>query len=388
MTINRRRFIELGALGSALGAGRPDVAFASQATRSTGEADDRKVFLTGDGLNLTPAQYTRLLTRLVDERGIAPDNYVLGGLVDELELQFARVLGKERAVFMPTGTLANQLAVRVLAGGASRAVVQAESHLYMDSGDCVQTLSNITLMPLASGRATFTADELARLLDETHGGRVVKRVAAIQIETPVRRKQGEVFNPRDMAAVVAVARREGIKLHLDGARLFLEAGYSGKRITDYTAPFDTVYVSLYKYFNAAAGAILAGPHALLDDIYHTRRMYGGGLNQAWPYAAVALHYLDGFQERFARAIKVSEDFIRALKRVDGVAVEPVPSGTNLFRLRVLRTDAATLRTRLGARGIVLANPSAEGTFLVGVNESWNRTTGAELADAFTRDMRP
>ena len=146
-------------------------------------------------------------------------------------------------------------------------------------------------------------------------------------------------------------------------------------------------MSLYKYFNAAAGAILAGPHALLDDIYHTRRMYGGGLNQAWPYAAVALHYLDGFQERFARAIKVSEDFIRALKRVDGVAVEPVPSGTNLFRLRVLRTNAATLRTRLGTRGIVLANPSAEGTFLVGVNESWNRTTGAELADAVTREMR-
>jgi threonine aldolase len=384
--VNRRRFIELGALGSALGAGRPTFGFASQATRSTGEADDRKVFLTGDGLNLTPAQYTRLLTRLVDERGIAPDNYVLGGLVDELELQFARVLGKERAVFMPTGTLANQLALRVLAGGSSRAVVQAESHLYMDSGDCVQTLSNITLMPLASGRATFTADELARLLDETHGGRVVKRVAAIQIETPVRRKQGEVFNPRDMAAVVAVAKREGIKLHLDGARLFLEAGYSGKSLTDYTAPFDTVYVSLYKYFNAAAGAILAGPHALLDDIYHTRRMYGGGLNQAWPYAAVALHYLDGFQERFARAIRVSEDFIRALKRVDGVALEPVPSGTNLFRLRVLRTNAATLRTRLGARGIVLANPSAEGTFLVGVNESWNRTTGAELADAFTREL--
>ena len=385
--VNRRRFIELGALGSALGAGRPEFAFASQAPGSTGEADDRKVFLTGDGLSLTPAQYTRLLTRLVDERGIAPDNYVLGGLVDELELQFARVLGKERAVFMPTGTLANQLAVRVLAGGSGRAVVQAESHLYMDSGDCVQTLSNITLMPLASGRATFTADELARLLDETRGGRVVKRVAAIQIETPVRRKQGEVFNPSDMAAVVTVAKREGIKLHLDGARLFLEAGYSGKSITDYTAPFDTVYVSLYKYFNAAAGAILAGPHALLDDIYHTRRMYGGGLNQAWPYAAVALHYLDGFQERFARAIKVSEDFIRALKRVDGVAVEPVPSGTNLFRLRVLRTNAATLRTRLGARGIVLANPSAEGTFLVGVNESWNRTTGAELADAFTREMR-
>jgi len=388
-TVDRRRFLELGALGGALGVGIPELALGNQAGRAAGsvtDADDRRVYLTGDGLSLTPGQYGRLLTRLVEERGIAPDNYILGGVVDELETQFARILGKERAVFMPTGTLANQLAIRALAGGSSRAVVQAESHLYMDSGDCVQTLSNITLMPLAPGRATFTVDDLQRVLNETRGGRVVPRVSVIQIETPVRRKLGEAFGAMHMALVVAAARREGIRLHLDGARLFLEAGYTGRSVTEYTAPFDTVYVSLYKYFNAAGGAILAGPRALLDDIYHTRRMYGGALNQAWPYAAVALHYLNGFSERFARAIKVSDDLIRALDRVDGVAVERIPSGTNLFRLRVMRTNAPELQKRLEARGIVLANPTADGTFLVGVNESWNRTTGAELAAAFVREM--
>ena len=78
----------------------------------------------------------------------------------------AKLLGKERAVFMPTGTLANNLAIRTLAGGTGRAVVQADSHIYLDSGDCVQTLSNVTLMPLGEGRATFTAEELERLLAE------------------------------------------------------------------------------------------------------------------------------------------------------------------------------------------------------------------------------
>lgn len=387
--LNRRRFLELGGLGGAAGVGLPNLAFA-QAARddSAAAADDRRVFLTGDGLSLTPAQYGRLLARLVDEKGIAPDNYSLGGVVEELEAEFARALGKERAVFMPTGTLANQLAVRALAGGASRGVVQAESHLYMDCGDCVQTLSNITLMPLAPGRATFTADEVQRVINDTRGGRVVQRVSVIQIETPVRRRQGETFDAAQMAQVIGLARREGIKLHLDGARVFLEAAYRGRRITEYTAPFDTVYVSLYKYFNAAGGAILAGPRALLDDLYHTRRMYGGGLYHAWPYAAVALHYLQGFDERFTRAIAVSDEFIRGLSRVDGVVVERVPSGTNLFRLRVMRADAVRLRTRLAERGIVLPAASTDGTstFLIGVNESWNRTTGAELTDAFVRAM--
>ena len=64
--------------------------------------------------------------------------------------------------------------------------------------------------------------------------------------------------------------------------MFIEAAYAGRDVAEYARPFDTVYVSLYKYFNAAGGAILAGPRALLDDIYHTRRMFGGALAQAWP----------------------------------------------------------------------------------------------------------
>ena len=122
---------------------------------------------------------------------------------------------------MPTGTLANHMAVRALAAGPSRVIVQEESHLYQDEGDCAQTLSNLTLMPLASGRATFTADEVQHVLDQTKGARVVSRVSVISIETPVRRKQGERFDPAEVKKIVALARREGIRLHLDGARLFL-----------------------------------------------------------------------------------------------------------------------------------------------------------------------
>jgi len=305
-------------------------------------------------------------------------------VVDELEKQFARVLGKERAVFMPTGTLANHLAVRALAGGPSRAIAQAESHLYQDTGDCVQTLSNITLIPLAPGRASFTADEVQQLLDQTRTGRVASRVSVISLETPVRRKHGAIFDPAEMKKVIALARREGIRLHLDGARLFLEAAYAGKEVAEYTQPFDTVYVSLYKYFNAASGAILAGPRELLDGMYHVRRMFGGGLCHAWPFAAVALHYLSGFLDRFSRAVRSSDEFIRALSEHEAFTIERIPSGTNLFHLRVNRTDAAAFRKKLVALGVVLPPPSPDGRFLIGVNETLNRTTAANLADAFRR----
>jgi threonine aldolase len=157
-TLKRRRFLQLGGLGAGLTAAMPGMAFGdARADIIDAEADtvDRTVRLSGDGLGLTPLQYAGLLTRVLDEKRMVPDSYSLGGVVEELEAEFARIVGKERAIFMPTGTLANHMAVRALAGGPSRVIVQEESHLYQDEGDCAQTLSNLTLIPLAAGRATF-----------------------------------------------------------------------------------------------------------------------------------------------------------------------------------------------------------------------------------------
>jgi threonine aldolase len=383
MGVNRRQFFAAAGLPAlALGASRTNA-------RETAPADvsaDRTVRLSGDGLSLTPPQYTALLGRLLEQHSMTPDSYSLGGIVEELEADCARMLGKERAIFMPTGTLANHMAVRALAAGSSRVLVQEDSHFYQDEGDCAQTLSNLTLMPLAPGKATFTADDVQHVLDQTKGARVVSRVSVIAVESPVRRRQGEHFDASELAKIIAIAKREGIRLHLDGARLFLQAAYTGDNVVDYARPFDTVYVSLYKYFNAASGAILAGPRSIIDGMYHGRRMFGGGLNTVWPFALVARHYLDGFSGRYASAVKISEDLIRGLSAHGAFTVERIPSGTNLFRLKVHGTDPAAFQKRLAARGIMLTAPQGE-TFLVGVNETLNRTTAPDLLDAFAGALR-
>jgi threonine aldolase len=240
-------------------------------------------------------------------------------------------------------------------------------------------------MPLGAGRATFSADDVQRVLDDTKAARVVSRVSAISIETPVRRKQGERFDPAELKKILAIARRDGIRLHLDGARLFLESAYSGESVAEYCKPFDTVYVSLYKYFNAASGAILAGRREIIDGMYHGRRMFGGGLNHVWPFALVAHHYFNGFGERYGRAVKVSEEWIAKLRQNERFAIDRVPLGTNLFRLRVRGTEPAAFRTRLETSG-VLISAAQDGTFLVGVNETLNRTSAAALTDAFVRAL--
>lgn len=383
--IDRRRFLAAGAGGVGYGLTAAALPAHAQAASGAAGAASRTVRMGGDGLGLTPEETARLWSRLAADGGIARDSYSNGGAVEQLENAFAERLGKERAVFMPTGTLANHLAVRALAGGAGRAIVQADSHLRNDSGDCVQALSGITLVPLGAGRPGFTLEEVEAALDRAAGGRVRTPVRVLSIETPVRRHFGATFDRRELDRITALARREGLRLHLDGARIFLQAAYEGRDAAEYAAPFDTVYVSLYKYFNAPSGAILAGPRALLDDMYHTRRMFGAGLPAAWPFAAIARHYLPGFVDRFRQAVAASESWIAQVARHDAFAVERVPNGTNLSWLRVRTGDAAAFRRRLRDRGVMLGAPR-DGRVLVGVNETWNRRPADELAELFAASL--
>jgi len=368
--MQRRAFLTTGAALAA----RP------AAAAPTPRAD--RISFVGDGIKLNPGEYSRLLARVVEEKNVQPDSYALGGVIGQLEERFATMLGKEQAVFLPTGTLANHLAVRLLAGQRRRVLVQQESHLYNDCGDCAQTLSGLNLVPLAAGRATFTVDDLAEQLALAAGGRVPTQVGAIQIESPVRRKQGELFDFDMMQKVCSLAREKQIGLHLDGARIFLASAYTGISPARFASLFDTVYVSLYKYFNAASGAILAGPKKLLDGLFNTRRQFGGGLAQAWPLATVALHYVDGFGNRYASAVAASERLFQQLDASGRFRLERVQPGSNITRLRIQKGDPAAFRARLAEKAISIAAPDPAGRILIAVNETLLRRPAEEIARDF------
>ena len=353
-------------------------------------AEDHSIHFRSDGLALSSAEYARLLGRLAENDGIAVDEFSRAGIVTQLEERIAAMLGKETAVFMPSGTLANHLALRLLAQRGRRVLVQRESHIYNDSGDCVQELSGLTLIPLAPERATFDLAEAAAEVARAEEGRVATPVAAISIESPVRRVVGEVFDFTEMQRIAAFARERGIGLHLDGARLFLAYPYTGIAPQTYAALFDTVYVSLYKYFNAAGGAVLAGPRHLLENLYHQRRMFGGGVRQAWPYAAVALHYLPGFGERFGRAVEAADNLFAALRKHGRCEIVRSAAATNVTRLRVRGADTAGLRERLLEHGVAIRSPlraSAEGAeFELFTNETILRRPAAETIEIFVRAL--
>jgi threonine aldolase len=379
--ITRRHFV--GALGATAGLGC--LPYTTTFANATIQAD-RVVHLAGDGLGITPREYATLLTRLCQGKDVAEDNYLLGGEVEQFERHWAQLLGKETAVFFPSGTLANQLALRALAGLKKRVIVPEMSHIYNDTGDACQTLSGLTLMPLGPGRATFTKAEVEAVLTRTASGRVATEVGAIAIESPIRRLSGQLFDWDEAKAISALARDRGIGTHLDGARLFIASAYTGISPAEYSAHFDTVYVSLWKYFNSGIGAILAGPRRVLDGMFHVRRMFGGNLAVGWNAALVARHHMDGFEGRLKAAVRTSEAFYSAMATHPRMAVERIPNGTNLTRVTFKGVNPADVARRLADRGVAMSATQATQTLTFGVNETWNRMSAPDLALAFEQAL--
>jgi threonine aldolase len=374
--MQRRDFVKLGSMLAAAAA--PDNLFAG--TISTAKSNLAVDFLH-DGLVLTPKEYAELLMKLADEGKIKPDFYSNGGVVEELENKFAKLLGKESSVFLPTGTLANHMAVRRLAGENRRVIVQEQSHLYNDTGDCSQLLSGLNLIPLGENAVSFSLDEVKKVVAKTKTGRVEAYVGALMIETPVRRQQDRMISYDDMKAITDYAKSNGIKTHLDGARLFVQAVHTNMEPARYGALFDTVFTSMWKCFNASSGAILAGSKSFTENLFHERRMFGGSLPASWAFAAVALHYADGFTEEYKRAWTNAGKLFAELGKNERFKIETFEGGSHIVKLTIANTNLEKFKESLGRKNITL-NAPVNGGFMLKVNPSINNDSVQNVVGYF------
>ena len=346
-----------------------------------GSAAHASVDFVHDGLLLSPKEYASLLMKLADEGKIKPDYYSNGGVVEELEAKFASLLGKESAVFMPTGTLANHIAVRQLAGQNRRVIVQEQSHLYNDTGDCSQTLSGLTLIPLSTDSVEFSLSEVDNIVKKTQGGRVATRIGAMSIESPVRRQKDKVFSYDTVRQLAEYAKSKEIKLHLDGARLFVQPVHTNISVIQYGAPFDTIYTSLWKCFNAASGAVLAGSKSFTANLFHERRMFGGGLPTAWAFAAVALYYADSFANDYKQAWAKAQQLFALLQKDERFSITQFEHGSHIVEFTLKNADPIRFKEALAKTNLELSAP-VKNSFSLKINPSLNRDTPQNIASRF------
>lgn len=368
--MQRRTFLQ-ASITAAVAAAAPAGARAQYATPPATQAapvfppiDDRSVWLVGDSAPPDATRMAMRLASLVQDRTDVMDRYQQEGAVGTLEQAFATLLGKEDCAFFASGTLANNVAVRVLCGDDRRALVQHESHLYRDESDAAQRLAGINLLPLASGRAAPTLEEVKQAFEASESGPFPMKIGAVSLESPVRRAEGEMLPLDTVRAIAKLARAHGARLHLDGARLLLAP--PSIDVAAYAAEFDTVYVSLYKYLDAPFGAVLAGSKEVVAEARDLRHLYGGGLHQAWMPALLSLDALSAFPRQIAQAHARASQLVDALVATGRVRDTSHPHASNIRRLEMPQAFAEAAFER-GRRAGVRIGRWKDGTIPLFVN---------------------
>lgn len=382
--VSRRALLQAAPLGalSLVGAGLPlTPSLAATAAATPDIPVDRIVSFMGDNIPVRPPHFPAKLQELLKSATDVSDQYLGGGAVAALEAQFATLLGKEEAVFMPTGTMANQIAIRLLAGSRTRVLLQKESHVYRDEVDAVAVMSSLNPIAVDGGVSTGLYDAVAAAFALSAEKPFPLDVGAVSIESPVRRLDGASVELATIEKIAMLAKSKGAGLHLDGARLLLLHGTPGFDVKRYAAPFDTVYVSLYKYLGAPFGAILAGDKNLMARARDTRHVFGGAMFHGWMAALIASNSLATFGDRFARVHAAAEALLALLDVVPGIQVKRVEQGSNIVFLQLDDRVQTGLAARMKKADIYAPAPE-DGRMRLTFNETLLRKSPAAIAKVF------
>ena len=342
------------------------------------------VVFRGDGEPRTMRHFLNQLNEFAASNVLEDDDFSVGGLVERLEQTIATKLKKPAAIFMPTGTLANHLAIRKHAKTAGRAAVQEQSHIFNDTGDSIPRLSGINLLALGKDSPSFSLNELRKAYQTSNTGRVLNPISVVSIETPVRRQHGQTVPWEELNKLTRFCQEANIPSHLDGARIFMQAAAEGKAVHEYTGLFDSVYISLYKYFGAPFGGILAGEEDFIEGLYHERRMFGSGLAHSSVIAALALHGIEGFETKFNEAMQKATELFRDLNALKHLTIDAFEYGSNIFSLRVSDSlSIEKLAEYLESVGIFIYPEGNLQVAYLHVNSTLLRRTNQEISTEFS-----
>ena len=291
-------------------------------------------FLFGHGPTGPQAGLSHALAEVTaDERA---DFYGAGALITDFEDHVAALLGKPAAVFMPSGTMAQQIALRIYCdrNGCSTVAYHPTSHLQLHERQALAYLH---------GMRACLVGVRPKLLTRADLSTVHEPIAALLLELPQREIGGQLPSWDDLCAQVSWARERDVALHLDGARLWEAQPFYGRSHAEIAELFDTVYVSFYKGLGAIAGAVLAGPADIIAEARVWLRRHGGNLIHLYPYVLSARARLRERLGRFAEYHQRALAYADVLRAIPGVAILPDPPQTPMMHLYLRGADEAILQ---------------------------------------------
>lgn len=268
---------------------------------------------------------------------VSADRYGTGELITNFEAEVATLLGKPAAVFMPSGTMAQQIALRIHAdrSGNSNVAFHPTAHIEMHEQHGYRELHHLSGIPVGNPDDLMTLDDLKA---------VKSRIGTLLIELPQREIGGMLPSWDDLNAMIAYAREQGMTLHLDGARLWESQPFYDRSYAEICDLFDTVYVSFYKTLNGINGAMLLGDQAIIDEAKVWQRRHGGNLFQMYPYVLSAKMGFDQHLPHMKAYYEKAVDIAAAISQLDGIEIKPAVPNCNHMHIYFRRDHQCLVNT--------------------------------------------
>ena len=284
---------------------------------------------------------------------VGDDQYGEDPTVNRLQERIAALLGKEAALWLPSGTMANQVALRVLTRPGDDVIVSRESHAVWHETGGAAANAGVQFTEIGA-RGVFTVKEFLAAR-KPRGHVIYPPTTLVEVENTHNRAGGVIFPQDEAEQVCAAAREHGIATYLDGARLWNVAAASGRTLAELAAPFDLVAVALSKGLGAPGGSLLAGSSDIIQGAVRYRRMLGGAMRQVGIFAAAGLYALDH------NVARLGEDHANALRIAKRLAKSPrimldlatVQTNILVFNLAAEAPDAPTVIARARERGVLI-----------------------------------
>ena len=268
--------------------------------------------------------------------------------VEALENKISALFGKDAGLFCPSGTMTNQIAIRVLTQPQDEVICHKHSHVYLYEGGGLMANSQVSVALLEGPHGLLSADEVEKAINSDDIHRPVSRV--VVLENTMNKGGGTIYPLQQIREIFDMASRRGLSMHLDGARLFNALVETGDDPKKYGELFDTISICLSKGLGCPVGSVLIGSVEIIRKARRVRKMLGGGMRQAGLLAAAGIYALDYNVERLKSdhlRARVLGETLRTLSWVE--EVYPIP--TNIVIFRTSLPDALTRLKEAGILGL-------------------------------------
>jgi threonine aldolase len=268
------------------------------------------------------------MRRAMAEAEVGDEQMFLDPTVNRLCERVAALLGKDAAVYLPSGTMCNQIAVRVHCRQGDEVILEASAHPFHAESGGPAALAGVMMRPIQGERGMFTADQV-RAAIRPASFRHAPRSRLLEVENTSNLGGGAVWPLAAIHEVTAVAREHGLACHMDGARLMNAVVASGTSAAEYAAPFDSVWIDFSKGLGAPVGAVLAGSRDFIHEAWRIKQQIGGAMRQAGIIAAACLYALDHHVERLADDHANARHLAEGLAEMPGIDLDPATVETNI-----------------------------------------------------------